>query len=90
MATIRWSIEKERQLSEEKTRNGVTFADCVVAVEEGRILDLLPHPTRDNQTLLILNIEDYAYVVPYVIEADGSWIFKRAIRCPSNCCAMPD
>lgn len=76
MATLKWSAEKERLLRQETTRNTVTFVDCVVAVEEGRILDILPHPTRDSQSLLILNIENYAYVVPYVIEEDGSWFFK--------------
>ena len=76
MTEIRWSVEKERLLQQDDTRGGVTFADCLVAIDEGRILDILAHPTRANQSLLILNIEDYAYVVPYVTETDGSWFFK--------------
>lgn len=74
--TIKWNAEKEKQLQEDETRSRVSFPDCVIAIEEGRVLDNLAHPTRDNQRILLLNIEDYAYVVPYVLEEDGSWFLK--------------
>lgn len=74
--TIKWNAEKEKQLQEDTTRSYVSFPDCVIAIEEGRVLNNLAHPTRENQRILILNIEDYAYVVPYVLEADGSWFLK--------------
>ena len=48
----------------------------MVAIEEGRVLDDLPHPVRDNQRLLVLAIEGYAYVVPYVTETDGGLFLK--------------
>lgn len=76
MKTIKWNTEKEAKLLSDGTRAGIGFADCVIAIDDGRVLDNLPHPTRDNQRLLVLNIEDYAYVVPYVIEDDGSWFLK--------------
>jgi hypothetical protein len=76
MAQIRWDSEKERKLRSETSRNGITFADCVVAIADGRILDVVPHPRRSNQSLAILNIENYAYVVPFVIEDDGTWLLK--------------
>lgn len=40
----------------------------VIAVNEGRILDILEHPDRErytNQRLLIVDIGGYAYVVPF-------------------------
>ncbi len=76
MKTIKWNREKETKLEEDKTRGGISFADCVIAVDDGRILDILPHPFRENQNLLVLNIENYAYVAPFVIEDDGSWFLK--------------
>ena len=76
MSQIRWDSSKERKLRREKSRNGITFADCVVAIADGRILDVVPHPRRRNQSLAILNIENYAYVVPFVIEDDGTWFLK--------------
>ena len=76
MRTFKWSIEKERMLQELDSRNGINFADCVVAVDEGRILGILPHPRRKHQQLLVLDIENYAYVVPFVVEEDGSVFLK--------------
>ena len=76
MKTIKWNIEKEEKLQSDEARGGIGFADCVIAIDEGRVLDVLPHPTLDHQRLLILNIEDYAYVAPFVTEEDGSWFLK--------------
>ena len=73
---IKWNAKKEKLLQADTTRSNISFLDCVIAVEEGRVLENLLHPTRNNQYILILNIEDYAYVVPYVLEKDGSWFFK--------------
>ena len=76
MKFFKWSVEKERRLDELGSRNGINFADCVIAVDEGRVLDVLPHPARDSQKLLVLDIENYAYVVPFVLEEDGSVFLK--------------
>jgi hypothetical protein len=84
MVTIRWDPEKEHRLCRADDRGGVTFVDCVAAIEEGRVLDELPHPTRDSELLLMLVIEGYAYVVPYVPEPDGGLFLKTVF--PSRKC----
>lgn len=76
MKTIKWNIEKEAKLQSLKERGGISFTDCVIAIDDGRVLDILPHPQKDHQKLLVLNIEDYAYVVPFVTEEDGSLFLK--------------
>ena len=67
---IRWSVEKDLMLRSDPTRGGIGLAECAVAIEEGRILDDLPNPIRAGQRILVLEIDDYAYVVPYVTEGD--------------------
>jgi hypothetical protein len=67
---IRWSVEKDLLLRSDPTRGGIGLAECAVAIEEGRVLDDLPNPVRAGQRILILDIDDYAYVVPYVTEGD--------------------
>jgi hypothetical protein len=67
---IRWSAEKDLLLRSDLTRGGVGLAECAVAIEEGRILDDLPNPTREGQRIFVLEINDYAYVVPYITEGD--------------------
>jgi hypothetical protein len=67
---IRWSVEKDLLLRTDLSRGGIGLAECAVAIEEGRILDDLPNPTREGQRIFVLDINDYAYVVPYITEGD--------------------
>ena len=65
-----WNNDKNKILKDER---GVFFERIVVAIEEDHLLDILEHPNKEkypNQVLLIVEIEDYAYVVPCVIEKD--------------------
>jgi len=66
----RWSPEKNAELLAER---GVTFEQVVVAVEAGGLLDVLSHPNPKkypNQRILVVTWDDYAYLVPFVEEAE--------------------
>lgn len=71
---IRWSAEKDAMLRSDKGRGGIGLAECAVAIEEGRILDDIESETRPNQRVFILEIEDYAFVVPYVFDEDSVFL----------------
>ena len=73
---VRWSSDKAKILGGKTGRRGVSFEDCLLAMSEGKILDEIAHPTRKNQRLLILDIMNYAYAVPFVIEEDGTYFLK--------------
>ena len=65
-----WNNDKNKILKDERS---ISFERIVVAIEEDHLLDILEHPNKEkyqNQVLLIVEIEDYAYVVPCVIEND--------------------
>jgi uncharacterized DUF497 family protein len=75
---IVWNEEKNSKL---KAERGISFEDVELAIIEDRILDILEHPNKDkypNQKLLIVEIDNYAYVVPYVEEMNGN-IFLKTI-----------
>jgi hypothetical protein len=74
---IRWSAEKDELLRSESKRGGIGLSECAVAIEEGRILADLPHPKRQNQRMFVIEINDYAYVVPYVV--DDGWIYLKTM-----------
>ena len=74
---VRWNVEKDLLLRSDPTRGGIGLAECAVAIEEGRVLDDLPNPVRAGQRILVLEIDDYAYVVPYV--TDGDTIFLKTM-----------
>lgn len=66
MKPVRWNAEKSNALRADKSRGGVGFEDCLVAIDEGKVLDVIDNPTRPNQILLVVEIDSYAYVVPFV------------------------
>ena len=79
MKPILWSPEKALVLRTDPKRQGVGFEECLIAIAEGRVLADLPHPNLkfSHQRMYILNINNYAFVVPYVVNKDG--IFLKTV-----------
>lgn len=70
MKSFRWSPEKNETV---KTERGVSFESIVVAIEGGGLLDILAHPNQSKyprQRVLVVSCDNYAYLVPFVEEAD--------------------
>ena len=74
---IRWSPDKAKLLSENETRGGVNFEDCVIAIESGGVLDIIENPSSNHagQKVFVLNIRNYAHCVPFV-ETDEEIFLK--------------
>ncbi len=65
-----WDEEKNRFLA---ANRGISFERILVAIEEGDILDVLEHPNKmkyAKQKLYVLNIDGYAWIVPFRDETD--------------------
>jgi len=78
MSKFDWDDEKNLFL--EKTR-GIDFEDVVFHIENGDVLEVIRHPNKDrypNQNIIILNVEGYVYLVPYV-KAKGTRFLKTII-----------
>ena len=70
-----WNEEKNRWLAQERA---VTFELCVVCIEQGYLLDTLQNKApHGHQQVFIVNIEGYAYRVPFV--QDGEKIFLKTM-----------
>jgi len=74
---IKWNLEKGARIRENKDRGGIGFEECVVAIEEDRILDIIQNPSSNHsdQKTYVLEIEGYAYSVPF-IESDDEIFLK--------------
>jgi hypothetical protein len=51
-----------------KTR-GISFEQVVLHIQNGDVLDIMAHPNTNkylHQQVLVVNINDYAYAVPFV------------------------
>jgi hypothetical protein len=75
---IRFSEEKNQLLK--ATRN-VSFEEVIIHIKNGNLLADKKHqsPSRANQRLYVVQIDRYAYVVPYVVDVQRKEIFLKTI-----------
>jgi hypothetical protein len=67
---FRWNPDKNEAL---KIGRGVGFEAIVVAIESGGLLDILAHANRrkfPRQRVLVVALDGYAYLVPFVEEEE--------------------
>ena len=70
MKPFRWNHDKNEVLK--KYRN-ISFEEMVLAIEANGLLDALHHPNPEkypNQAILVVALDGYAYLVPYVEEQE--------------------
>jgi len=72
-----WNEEKNRLL---KDSRDVGFEEVLLAIDEGRLLDVIPHHNLEkypNQKLFIVRIRGYICYVPFV--EDEEKIFLKNV-----------
>ena len=65
---IIYNWNKDKNLLLKKTRN-ISFEQVVMHIEQGDLLDIIKHPNSEkyaNQKILVVNIKNYIYAVPFV------------------------
>lgn len=77
MKPFDWNEAKNQWLIRERD---VCFEQVVLSIENGKLLDVIQHPNPDKyirQQVYVIDIEGYAYMVPFVEEDDV--IFLKTI-----------
>ncbi|MFH1610494.1 MAG: toxin [Patescibacteria group bacterium] len=72
-----WSNTKNEQL---KAERDICFEDCTIAIEEGKLLDIIKHSNErkyPNQKIFVIEINNYIYLVPFV--EDEEKVFLKTI-----------
>ena len=77
MKPILWDENKNLWLRNNDDRGGIGFEDCVIALETGGLLDILPNPSANHpdQRMFVLEVGDYVYCVPFV-ESETHYFLK--------------
>ncbi len=60
-----WDNDKDEQLKRER---GISFEQIVFLILHDRILDILEPPNKTkyrDQKLYVINVDNYAYIVPF-------------------------
>ena len=74
MPFYKWNSEKNEQL---KLQRGIGFEQIVMHIEKGDVLEIVHHPNNDkypHQKIIIVNISEYAYLVPFIQEKKGMFL----------------
>jgi len=75
---IDWEEEKNLKLKKERD---ISFEEVIIAIEDNQILDIVEHTNKEkypNQKIIIININEYAYLVPFV-ESEEKIFLKTII-----------
>ena len=78
MKPLRWNAEESLLL---KAERGVSFEEVLSAISQRGLLCVMDHPNRAkyaHQKMLVVRIQDYAYLVPCV-ESDAEFFLKSII-----------
>lgn len=73
-----YSADKNQRLVNERH---ISFEEVVAALNNGQLLDIVEHPNQNkypNQRMYVIQIDDYAYLVPFV-EKDEQTVFLKTI-----------
>ena len=68
MKIFRWNVKENEILAGE---SGITFEEIVQRIESGAKIIETDHPNKEkypNQKILVIDVEGYAYLVPFVID----------------------
>ena len=72
----RYNTEKQDQLTRER---GIGFDEIIEEIESGNLLDTIAHYNQEKypgQEIMYVKCVDVVYMVPYVIEDDGTLFLK--------------
>jgi len=74
-----WNEEKNNVL---KQQRNISFEQILTAIEEKKVVDVVDHPNKvkyKGQIYIMLNYDEYIYVVPAVISESGEECFLKTI-----------
>jgi hypothetical protein len=74
MKYLNWNSEKNELLKHER---GISFEEIAYLIESGQIIGIEENIGRSNQKIYVLQIENYAFIVPFV-ENDKEIFLKTA------------
>jgi uncharacterized DUF497 family protein len=73
MKYLNWNHEKNEIL---KIKRGISFEEVALLIASGHILGIEENQSRPNQKIYILEINNYAFIVPFV-EKENEIFLKR-------------
>lgn len=75
MRNIIWDKEKNEKLIMERN---ISFEEISQMIMDGEYLDILENPVREGQLYFVIDIEDYIWIVPFILDDVENIVLKTA------------
>jgi len=72
---IVWDQDKNNWL---KTERDISFEEISEIILKQQYIDILENPTRPDQLYFILNLRNYTWVVPFLVDQNDNIVLKTA------------
>lgn len=72
---IIWDDEKNQKLQNERD---ISFDEISKIILRKEYLDILENPSRADQQLFVIKLNNYIYSVPFIIDSQSNIILKTA------------
>jgi len=68
---IGWDDSKNEKI---KAERGISFEEIAAELIAGRVVDIVPHPSRLGQRIFVVKLGDHFVMVPFVGDVDGVFL----------------
>ena len=72
---IIWSDDKNLKLQNERK---ISFDEIAEIILRKEYLDIIENPSRPFQQLFVIELNDYIYSVPFIIDSESNIVLKTA------------
>ena len=72
---IIWSDDKNLKLQNERK---ISFDEIAEIILRKEYLDIIENPSRPFQQLFVIELNDYIYSVPFIIDSEANIVLKTA------------
>ncbi|WP_319478438.1 hypothetical protein [Marispirochaeta aestuarii] len=77
MNSIIWDKEKNEKLILERN---ISFDEISQMIMDGKYMDIIENPVRKGQMYFVMEIKDYTWIVPFIIDEDDNIVLKTAYQ----------
>jgi hypothetical protein len=72
---IIWDHDKDLKL---KLMRNLSFEEIADIILKNEYVDIIDHPTRKNQSIFVIEINNYIHAVPFIVDKEERIILKTA------------
>ena len=77
MNNIIWDKKKNEKLMLERN---ISFDEISQMIIDGKYLDIIENPVREGQMYFVMDMQEYTWIVPFLIDKEANIVLKTAFQ----------